>query len=271
MDESERAAVVERAARAGSKVAMEHFRTGLDVEVKTGKTDVVTRADREAQDRVIEVIREAVGEEPIVGEEGDELKTVPETGPAWIIDPIDGTANYVRGNRIWATSVAAVVEGEPVAAATILPAVGDEYIADSETVTRNGDPIRVSERTDPDTFAVVPTIWWPLDRRAEYAAAFRAIVERFGDARRIGCAQAALGMLASGEVEAVITNVHANPWDTVAGVHLTRLAGGTVTGLDGSRWRPGTKGLVASNGTAHDLVLEAVGEITDAADAERRG
>lgn len=264
MDDADRAAVVERAARAGSEVAMDHFRTDLEVSVKRGKTDVVTRADREAQDRVIAVIQDAVGDEAIVGEEGEELKTVPESGPAWIIDPIDGTANYVRGNRTWATSVAAVRDGEPLAAATILPAMGDAYVADGERVALNGDPIRVSGRTDPDTFAVVPTIWWPLDRRAEYAAAFEAIVERFGDARRIGCAQAALGMLASGQLEAVVTNVQANPWDTVAGVHLTRLAGGTVTGLDGERWTPGTKGLVASNGTAHDLVLEAVGEVVAA-------
>lgn len=261
MDDAERAVVTERAASAGAEVAMASFRTGIDVELKGGKTDVVTQADRDAQARVIEVIEEDFPGDPIVGEEGDELKSVPESGPAWIIDPIDGTANYVRGIRTWATSVAAVEDAEPLAAATILPALGDRYVADRDTVRMNGEPIRVSDRSDPDTFTVVPTIWWPLDRRDEYAAAFRAIVERFGDARRIGCAQAALGMLASGQFEAVLTNVWANPWDTVAGVHLVRLAGGTVTGLDGERWTPGTKGLVASNGECHDLVLEAAQEI----------
>lgn len=264
MDVAERAIVTEKAASAGADVAMASFRTGIDVEVKGGKTDVVTQADRDAQTRVIEVIEGGFPGEPIVGEEGDELKSVPETGPAWVIDPIDGTANYVRGIRTWATSVAAVVDAEPVAAATMLPAVGDRYVADRDSVRLNGEPIRVSERSDPDTFTVVPTIWWPLDRRDEYAAAFRAIVERFGDARRIGSAQAALGMLASGQFEAVLTNVWANPWDTIAGVHLVRLAGGAVTGLDGERWTPETKGLVASNGQRHDLVLEAAQEVVAA-------
>jgi len=262
MSDAERAAIVERAASEGSAVAMASFRTDIDVSVKSGgKTDVVTQADRDAQARVLEVIADRFPDESVVGEEGEELKAVPETGPAWIVDPIDGTANYVRGIRTWATSVAAVRDAEPLAAATMLPAVGDRYVADTETVRLNGEPVTVNQRSDPDTFTVVPTIWWPLDRRAEYAAALRAIVERFGDARRIGSAQAALAMLASGQFEAVLTNVHANPWDTVAGVHMVRLAGGTVTGVDGERWTPASKGLVASNGTQHDLVLETAREI----------
>ena len=261
MDDADRATVVEEAARAGAEVAAASFRQDIDVRTKTGKTDVVTQADLDAQDRVVEVIHDSFPGEAIVGEERDELKTVPESGPAWVIDPIDGTANFVRGIRTWATSVAAVVDGEPVAAATILPSEGDAYVADASTATLNGEPIEVSSRTDPETFAVTPTIWWPFDRRDEFAEAFRAIVERFGDARRIGCAQAALGMLASGQYEGVLTNVYANPWDTVAGVHLVRLAGGTVTDVHGDRWTPGSEGLVASNGTRHDAVLAAARSI----------
>lgn len=266
MDGVDRARVVEKAARAGAEVAAAAFRTDNDVEVKSGKTDVVTQADRDAQDRVIEVIDAHFPGEAIVGEEGDELKTVPESGPAWVIDPIDGTANYVRGIRTWATSVAAVVDGEPVAAANILPAEGDAYVADAKSATLNGEPMAVSDRSDPETFAVVPTIWWPMDRRGEYAQAFESIVRRFGDARRIGCAQAALGMLASGQFDGVLTNVYANPWDTVAGAHLVRQAGGIVTDVDGNRWEPGAKGLVASNGRAHEELLEAATEIVAVAD-----
>jgi len=59
----------------------------------------------------------------------------------------------------------------------------------------------------------------------------------------------------------VITNVRCNPWDTVAGVHLVRAAGGTVTDLEGNRWRHDSRGLVASNGALHDEVLAAAREI----------
>ncbi|MFB6267511.1 MAG: inositol monophosphatase [Halodesulfurarchaeum sp.] len=264
MSDVDRAAIAERAARAGAEVALADFRTDIEVETKAGKTDVVTQADRDAQARVVEVIHDALPGETIVGEEGEEEKTVPERGHAWVIDPIDGTANYVRGIRTWATSVAAVEDGRPIAATTILPAEGDTYVATRDEIRMNGDPVTVSERSDPETFAVVPTIWWSFQRRDEYAAAFEAIVRRFGDARRIGCAQAALGMLASGQFDAVITNVFANPWDTVAGAHMVELAGGTVTDVDGDRWTPGAKGLVASNGQAHDLVLEAAQEVVRA-------
>ena len=261
MDVADRAAVAEAAARAGAEVAAASFRHDIAVETKADKTDVVTQADRDAQERVIEVVHESFPGEPIVGEEGDERKSIPEAGPAWVVDPIDGTANFVRGIRTWATSVAAVVDGESVAAASILPAEGDEYVADRSTARLNGEPVAVSERTDPETFVVVPTSWWSFERRAEYAAAFKAIVDRFGDARRNGSAQATLAMLASGQIEGVLTNVHTHPWDTVAGVHMVRLAGGTVTDVHGNRWTPDAEGLVASNGTRHNVVLDAAQSI----------
>ena len=256
-----RASVAERAARAGATVAEAGFRGGLTVEQKQGKTDVVTQADRDAQNRVIEVVRETYPEDAIVGEEEDELKAIPESGAAWVIDPIDGTNNYVRGVGVWATSVAAVVDGEPVAAANVLPVFDDVFVSDASGVTRNGDPVAVSEEADPDAFVVVPTFWWNRDQRDAYANANEAIVSRFGDMRRYGSAQVVLSLLASGGVEGVVTNLTPNPWDTVAGVHMVRQAGGTVTDLAGDRWRHDSEGLVASNDTNHDLVLDAARDI----------
>ncbi|MFD1599073.1 inositol monophosphatase family protein, partial [Halobellus rarus] len=111
MDE-DRAALARRAAEAGAAVAAERFRTDVDVERKTGKVDVVTQADRDAQAAVVDVIRERRPNDAVVGEEEDELKEIPEAGPAWVIDPIDGTNNYVRGIRVWGTAVAAVRDGD---------------------------------------------------------------------------------------------------------------------------------------------------------------
>ena len=265
---ADRVAVVEDAARAGASVAAERFRTDIDVEVKADKTDVVTQADRDAQAAVIETIHAAFPGEPVVGEEGDELKSVPETGPAWVVDPIDGTANYVRGIQTWGTAVAAVVDGQAVGAANVFPALGDVYVADGTETRLNGDSVRVSERTDPETFTVVPTTWWPRDRRSEYAAAFQGIVEEFGDARRYGCSQASLSMLASGQVEGVISNRQAHPWDTVAGVHMIRQAGGVVTNVEGDPWKPADGGLVASNDVAHERVVRAARDIGQSAATE---
>ncbi|WP_277985836.1 inositol monophosphatase family protein, partial [Halogeometricum borinquense] len=95
MENEAKVGVARRAARAGGAVAADRFRTGIDVERKDGKTDVVTQADRDAQSRVIDVIREEYAADAIVGEEEDELKQVPSEGAAWVIDPIDGTNNFV--------------------------------------------------------------------------------------------------------------------------------------------------------------------------------
>jgi myo-inositol-1(or 4)-monophosphatase len=269
MDASARVDVARAAARAGARVAAEQFRTDLTVETKANETDLVTRADRAAERAVVTVIRETAPREPIVGEEGTAaergpaLDAVPESGPAWIVDPIDGTNNYVRGIRNWATSVAAVVDGEPVAAVNVCPALGDTYVAGPDGARRDGEPISVSDRSDPATFAVAPTIWWDGDHREEYAAAAREIVDRFGDLARFRCAQLTLSLVAAGGLEGAITNVTVNPWDSVAGVHLVEAAGGRVTDLDGDRWTVGARGLVASNGRRHDEVLAAARAITE--------
>ena len=259
-DVAERAAVAKRAAEAGAAVAHERFRSDIAVETK-GEDDVVTEADRAAQRAVIASIRESYPDDAVVGEEEDERKTVPDAGPAWVIDPIDGTNNYVRDVRVWATAVAAVVDGEPVAAAIVAPALGDTYTADATGAYRNGEPLSVSDVSEPRDAAVDPTIWWAYDARDEYARACEAIVTRFGDMRRLGAAQVVLPTVAAGGLEGTITNLRANPWDTVAGVFVIRQAGGRATDLEGNRWRHDSKGLVASNGALHDEVVAAAKEI----------
>ena len=261
-DADERATVAERAARAGGRVAHERFRDGIAVESK-GEDDVVTEADRAAQRTVIESIRESFPDDAIVGEEEDERKTVPDEGASWVIDPIDGTHNYVRDIRVWGTAVAAVVDGEPVAAATVCPALGDVYTADGDGAYRNGEPITVNDVAEPHRAAVDPTLWWGYDARDEYANACEAIVRRFADMRRFGAAQVVLPTVAAGGLEGTISNLRANPWDSVGGVFMVRQAGGRVTDLEGNRWRHDSKGLVASNGSLHEEVLAAAREIED--------
>ena len=254
---NERADCVLRAAEAGGSVALESFRAGVAVETKDGKTDVVTQADRDAQRRVAGVLGESYPGEPVVGEEDEEASAVPDEGPAWIIDPIDGTNNFVRGVPVWTTSVAATVDGEPAAGASVCPALGDTFrLADGEAVV-NGEVASVSDRTDPERFTVSPTMWWEMDRRDEYAGICRGVVERFGDLRRYGSAQYALALCAAGALDGVVTNVRAYPWDSVVGAGLVDAAGGTVTDLNGDPWRHDSTGLVASNGEAHGVVLEA--------------
>ncbi|SNZ05472.1 myo-inositol-1(or 4)-monophosphatase [Natronoarchaeum philippinense] len=252
------AGTAERAARSGGETAAETFRGRLDIETKDHAADLVTQADRAAQQTVVSTLRDATPDVPIVAEEDDARKTVPEDGPAWIVDPIDGTANYVRGIQFWATSVAAIEDGEPVAAANALPALDDVYVADTSTARMNGEEVAVSERSNPAAFAVAATMWWGFMGEGRYGDTLARLGERFGDLRRLGAAQPTLSLVASGALDAAATPISPNPWDAVAGVRLIRSAGGVVTDVHGNRWTVDSEGLIASNGAAHQQLVDAV-------------
>lgn len=268
-DAHRRAAMAERAVRAGGAVARQSFREDLRVETKADAMDPVTEADRDTQRQVIAAVREEFPGDAIIAEEdalpvgvdGDDtplVEELPESGDAWVIDPIDGTTNFTRGLRTWVTSVAAVVDREPVGAATYAPAAGDVYTAGPESATRDGTTLAVREAEDPETFVAGVVGRWLADGAAEFGGLSEGLVEHLGDSRRFGSMQATLAYLADGGLDAVVGPMAHAPWDSVAGVYLVRSAGGTVTDIDGDFWTVDSEGLVASNGRAHDAVLDAV-------------
>jgi myo-inositol-1(or 4)-monophosphatase len=256
--------VAERAATTGADVALSMFRTNLSVERKSSQVDLVTEADRTAQEHAIEVIRDSDPDATIVAEEDDARKSLPDSGRAWVVDPIDGTTNFVHGSRTWATSVALVEDGETLAAANVAPALGDRYVVRDGALTRNDEPVSVSPTDDLAGFVTASTLRLEPDDGATFGPLARVSVEQFGEFRRIGSAQVTLSMVASGELDAVFaTTERPHPWDTVAGVHQIRCAGGVVTDLVGDPWRPTARGLVASNGEAHEELLTAVRDALD--------
>jgi len=256
MDTTARLDALRAAARAGGDRAVDAFRTELSVETKAGPLDPVSETDRAVQRRVIEVLDEHT-DDPVVGEEDDARKAVPAAGPAWVVDPIDGTNNFVAGSRSWAVAVAAAVDAEPVAAVSRMPALGDTYAAGDGGTTRNGEPVRVNGLAEPDA-ATINLVYGYADRdRAAMAGAVDTVTESFGDFRRVGSAAIALAGLASGETEAVVSTTGLFPWDAVGGVHLVRRAGGRVTDPAGDRWTPDSEGLIASNGELHDRLVGA--------------
>jgi myo-inositol-1(or 4)-monophosphatase len=271
-----RAAVTERASRAGGIVAKKQFRTALDIDEKSSATDVVTNADREAQEQVLATI---AGEFPgarvvceedqaaIAGVDVEILDSVPDSGDAWVVDPIDGTANYASEIRFWATSVAAISGGEPVAGATYLPSIGDIYTAGPESVSRNDEPMTVNDETDPDAFTVGLLGRWSPEESDRHGRFIRETTARFGDGRRFGSMQGVLALVAAGSLEAAIMPDPPEPWDSIAGVHLLRRAGGTATTVDGDRWRHDAGPLVVSNGECHDRVCEVARACIEAGEA----
>ena len=250
--------IAREAAESGAEIACEYFREGIGNDFKRDQMDPVSKADQEAQERIIAVLADRDPDAAIVGEENDAEKTVPESGPAWIIDPIDGTNNFVRGNRLWSVSLARTLDGEPVTAATALPATGDTYAAGLGAVERNGVECAVSDRTDPSSLIVAPIFGLKDRDRDDYDDVTSYIHHELGDLRRLGSGQTSMAMVACGEIDAAISTVHMTAWDTVAGAHMVRAGGGRVTDLAGNRWRHDSDSLIATSGEIHEDVLAAL-------------
>ncbi|MFW5900182.1 MAG: inositol monophosphatase family protein [Halodesulfurarchaeum sp.] len=259
-DSDKRSVHVERVAEAGATAAFARFRSGIETEIKGDASvvtagSVVSEADRKAQQACLEAIADLFPEDTVIAEEGSAPKTVPEDGIAWVVDPIDGTYNFVRGLPAWASAVAVVEDGAPAAAATVAPAVEERYHTAEESVRLNGSPVGVSGRTDPASFAIAYAVVPALGSRGAYASGVAGLIEQFGETRRIGSLQLALARVAAGRMEGVVTPASISPWDSAGGVGMVRAAGGIVTDLQGEAWQLDSQGLIASNGAAHDHLL----------------
>ncbi len=130
------------AAREAGQGALRHWRTGLQPESKEDDSPV-TRADREAEKRIAEILRHAFPNDGVLGEEG--ASRPGSTGRRWIIDPIDGTRDFVRGNPCWAVLIGFEDQGRVQAGVAFLPALGDLYTAcRGQGAYCNGERIQVS-------------------------------------------------------------------------------------------------------------------------------
>lgn len=179
----------------------------------------------------------------------------------WVVDPLDGTANYLHGYPAYAVSIACVVEGQ-LAAAVVLDVDRDrEYSAlEGEGAWCGGQRLEVSEVTEP-AHALIGTGFpfkWP-ELVPRYLEQFAAILPRTSGIRRAGAASLDLVDVAMGRFDGFWELMLA-PWDVAAGVLLVREAGGRVTDLDGSPAFLRHGAFVAGNTAIHEWLLEVLRE-----------
>jgi histidinol phosphatase-like enzyme (inositol monophosphatase family) len=255
-DQDLRVAVAVAAARAAGETARRHFRTGIAVEWKRGErgaADVspVTAADREAERAAREVI---AGRFPAHGFLGEELGSSGSQRTRWILDPIDGTANFIRGLPLFGALVALEEEGTITAAAAFNPLLDDLLWAlRGGGAFRNGAPIRVSAAVDLAASLVVHGSAGACLRRGQRIDRLLAAAARdrsFGD-------YSGYVLVASGEAEVMVDGVAA-PWDLAAPKLIIQEAGGRFTSLGGSD-SIYEEGAVATNGPLHEAVLALIG------------
>ena len=227
-------------------------------DTKSSLTDVVTAADREAERLVAEALREARPHDGLLGEEG--ASTAGTTGITWVVDPIDGTVNYLYGLPAYAVSIAATVEHDgrgstlpagtmadgrrAVAGAVYVPAFDELFDAHEGGGARvNGRPIRVSEREELPLALVGTGFGYTVERRTEQAEVARRLIPRVRDIRRMGAAAVDLCMVAAGRLDAYYER-GLQPWDYAAGALIAREAGAEILALEDGEL-PGEPMLVA--------------------------
>lgn len=227
-----------RAAATGARIAQRwQHDTRLQVEQKSAAYDLVSQADRETEQAVREVLAAVRPQDGFLGEEGG-VQRVGEL--TWVVDPIDGTTNYLYGLPAWAVSIAAVAGDAtagpgptPLVAVVLEPALGLLTTAvRGGGTTSNGEPVRVRPTTD----LIEAVVDVGLGDRARRHAAGRLVTTLDGkvrDLRRHASAASALAMVATGRLEAY-WGPGVQVWDVAAGALLVTEAGGLVGDLTGS-------------------------------------
>jgi myo-inositol-1(or 4)-monophosphatase len=256
---------------------------------KSSLTDVVTEMDRRAEQLIRERILAARPGDTILGEEGGEIGGTAGSGAArWIVDPLDGTVNYLYGLADWCVSIAAEVDGVVVVGVVAIPLRGETYLAArgqgatvrTETgqtpAARSGpagsDPVAGSVPTlrcnqgVPLAQALVGTGFGYLSgRRRVQGEVVSALLPRIRDIRRGGSAAVDLCSVAAGRLDAFYER-GLNPWDYSAGGLIAAEAGALVTGLGG---RPASPSFTVAAGPGlYQELIEALTPLDPERDAD---
>ncbi|MGH3662500.1 MAG: inositol monophosphatase family protein [Micromonosporaceae bacterium] len=242
---------VELARTAGQR-AVEMRDTAISqVSTKSTPTDVVTAADRAVEALILDSLRQRRPHDDVLGEEtGSHQRAAQEAGRVrWVLDPIDGTVNYLYGIPYYGVSLAVEVEGEVVAGVVRNPVSGEEWTAvRGEGAYRQGRRLVASQVTDLSQTLVATGFGYQPARRAHQAQVVASLLEEVRDIRRLGAAALDLCHVAEGRVDAFYEKGLA-PWDLAAGGLIAAEAGVLVTGLRGER--PGALMTLAAPPSVH--------------------
>ncbi len=250
--------VAQEAARKAGEVLLPYFElSGLEREVKDDKS-FVTRADLEAEAGILKTIKAKFPSHAILAEESGEAKT---TSPyQWIIDPLDGTANFLNGIPIFGVSIGVYKNGEPFAAAVCNPVTREMFSASKGRGTFfNGKKVAVSNQEAAKglvTFGISKDV---ADRE-RFTKAFVGLEKVFNKRRHLGATALEMAYIARGGIEATVS-FGSKLWDHAAGAVLILEAGGKITDFAGSPWKLGQTYFVASNGVSHEALLKVIKKV----------
>ena len=250
-----------RLARQAGDTILGYYQTGLDVDEKDGG-EPVTIADRAADDLIVRGLRAAFPHDGMLTEESDDDLSRLEKERVWIVDPLDGTTEFINGTGDFSVQIALTVQGQPVLGVVYQPTEDRLYRAlrdGGAFRVENGQTqrLRVSTETDPAQMCMTAS-------RSHYSAFVRAARQALGirEVRRVGSVGLKVGLLAQGACDLYVATTVAKEWDLCAPHALLLEAGGTLTNLCGERpvynqaQVAECRGLIGSNGQIHAHLVE---------------
>ena len=206
-------------------------RTDLEVDTKSSSTDMVTEIDHAAEALIVAGIHAARPAAGVLGEEG--VSEAGSSGVRWVIDPIDGTTNYLYGLPGFGISIAAEVDGEVEVGVVAVPLHRETFTAvRGRGAFRNGNPIAASTETDLDRALVATGFAYDPGRRVRQAEVVTGLIAEVRDVRRIGAASVDLCSVGCGRVDAYFER-GLQPWDHAAGALVASEGGARVGDLTG--------------------------------------
>ena len=256
-------AVARRCAEEGGQIALESFRKPQEVSVK-GRGNLVTAADLASERRIQEILSQEYPEHAILSEETAERgaagprAATPAGGEGWmwVVDPLDGTRNYVSGIPFFCVNIALCHDGEPIVALTYDPVHQEAFCAEKgrgawlDGPGDDSQPLRASSKESVMASVLGIDLGYD-DRRAKRMLALaHSLFPGMQSVRIPGSAALGLAYAACGRYDLFVHN-YLLPWDLAAGILLVREAGGLITDRDGATISIDSEGCVAGGGAVH--------------------
>jgi myo-inositol-1(or 4)-monophosphatase len=248
--------IARQAAREAGKIVHSHFGRKNRVR-KKGDIDLVTEADIQSEQKILEIISRPFPSDSFLTEETGEHRHLPDR--VWLIDPLDGTTNFAHAFPFFAVSIALEVEGRVVLGIVYNPCTNEWFEAvEGRGASLNHQTIRVSSTKNLMESLLATGFPYDVhDNPDGVVARFKTMLTRSQGVRRPGSAALDLCYVACGRVDGYWEE-RLNPWDTAAGLVIVKEAGGEVTEYTGGDYTPDSKTIIASNGRIHQDMIQAL-------------
>lgn len=250
-------AMIEAAKTAGNGLE-QHFSklSALTIRSKSGPDDMVSIADEEAERTSRAILSRAQPSYAFLGEEGGETGG-PDTSQQWIVDPLDGTTNFLFGTPLWGVNVALAREGKVVAGVTYLPILNELYVAETgKGCWLNGEQVHVSKRSrliESVLACGIPFASKP--NHPVFAREMALLTTDVAGIRRTGACAIDMAWVAAGRWDAYWERC-LNAWDMAPGIILVEEAGGRASSVDGGAVDLEAGNICVTNGAIHPVLIE---------------